>query len=107
MAVTNSRELLCGTLSHSNCIIIIYSCCISFLQCLQQVVTVSRTRLKDNSSRIKEFKVITSYEIKNNNVVMSGAVEVIELTGPASEGSGLFGETSIVPRTKTEELMAL
>ena len=48
--------------------------------------------LKDNSSRIEEFKVITSYEIKNKNVVMRGAVEVIELPGPVIEGSGLFGD---------------
>ena len=101
MVIANSCELLCVTLSHSKCIIINHSCCISFLQSLQQVGTVSRTRLtpnhvemliilKDNISRIEEFKVITSYEIKNKNVVMRGAVEVIELTGPASEGSGLF-----------------
>ena len=34
---------------------------------------------KNNSSRLEEFKVITSYEIKNKNVVMRGAVEVIGL----------------------------
>ena len=47
---------------------------------------------KDNSSRIEEFKVITSYEIKNKNVVMRGAVKVIELPCTASGGSGLFGD---------------
>ena len=70
--------------------IINHICCISFLPCLQQVVTVSRTRLtpehlemlmirKNNSSRLEEIKVITSYEIKNKNVVIRGAVEVIGL----------------------------
>ena len=41
---------------------------------------------------MEEFKVITSYEIKNKNVVMRGAMEVFELPGSVIEGSGLFGD---------------
>ena len=67
------------------------------------MVTVSRTRLtpnhvemlivlKDNGRRIEEFKLSTSYKIENKNVVMKGAVEIIEVAGPVSEGSGVFGD---------------
>ena len=67
------------------------------------MVTVSRTRLtpdhvemlivlKDNGRRIEEFKLRTSYKIENKNVVIKGAVEIIKVAGPASEGSGVFGD---------------
>ena len=67
------------------------------------MVTVSRTRLtpnhvemliilKDNGRRIEEFKLSTSYKIVNKDVVMKGAVEIIEVAGPVSEGSGVFGD---------------
>ena len=67
------------------------------------MVTVSRTRLtpnhvemlivlKDNGRRIEEFKLSTSYKIENKNVVMKGAVEIIEVAGPVSEGSEVFSD---------------
>ena len=67
------------------------------------MVTVSRTSLtpdhvemliilKDNRGRLEEFKVITSYDIKKKKIVIKDAVEVIQEAGPATEGSGVFGD---------------